>query len=427
MCVNPRLADIDDEHLERLFEQARRYPLLKAEQERELDGRKWQAVARARHAILASPGGRRLLGAFVAQWREQPPRIEQFAQREHHFVLKRELQSTGSDSESLAALQQHLASRRHGELAHMGEALGWSATLWTGLAATLARALRGDKACQVADAIGAWAAHWRPRQAPLAPEADTRAELHAALSDFDAARDALTLHNLRLVYTIAGRYLGRGVALSDLVQEGSLGLMRAAEKFEARKGYRFSTYGFNWIAQAVRRAVGDSGALIRYPTHVREQVNKLHSTRETLLYRHGRTPSEERVAAAAGLELARARELRQLRNFASPLDAPLHDSGDATLADQLPDDRAAGASRGAELRSLQRRVLVEIAQLDDTERRVVLARWGLHDGPPLSRGELADQLAVSREWVRQLEVSALDKLRHNSTLRELFGDFAAGA
>jgi RNA polymerase sigma factor (sigma-70 family) len=418
-------ADIDEPQLARLFEQARRYPLLKPAQEREIDARKWRAAEGARTALVGSPAGRAWIAAVARQRLQQPPQIEDFEQRELYFVLRREL----GDDKALAPLRKVVDALSVEPAAGDGrefrahcDALPWSPTLWTALAASLLRRYGGRAVCQVADALDVWAEHWQP-PASLPPcEPGTHRELARALDEFTCARDTLTLHNLRLVYTIAGRHLGRGVPLADLVQEGSLGLMRAAEKYEARRGYRFSTYCYNWISQSVRRAVGETGAVIRYPAHVREQVNKLHAAREEFTYRHGRAPDDDTLAKVSGIALAKTRQLRQLRNFSASLDAPVSDEVERPLEDQLADTAAEDVSRGAELRSLHRCLLKEIGRLDETERHIVAARWGLHDGPALSRGEVADQLSVSREWVRQLEASALDKLRRNARLRELFHD-----
>ncbi len=426
--MNPRHADIDEKQLETLFEQARRYPLLNAEQERATDTMKWEAVHSIRKMLLSRAAGRRLALVVASNILDNPPEIERIAQRDQYFVLRRELShftTRGKNREQLQAFVAllHVPAER-GQLQAAAAELAWSASLWVGLANLLSRLAGRSNPCVVADALSSWQNSWPAKTSlRIARERDLD-DLNAALGRFNDARDTLTLHNLRLVYTIAGRHTGRGVPLADLIQEGTLGLIRAAEKFEYAKGYRFSTYCFNWISQSVRRAVGDTGALIRYPTHVREQVNKLYVTREKLMQDTGRAPSDALLAETTGLSTEKTRSLRQLRNFSTSLDTPLYDDGETTLEEQLPAREEYNSNRLAEQQSLHRSLVREISRLDDNEQRIVMARWGLHDGPPLSRAELADMLSVSREWIRQLEVSALEKLSHNDMVRAMFADHA---
>jgi RNA polymerase sigma factor (sigma-70 family) len=231
------------------------------------------------------------------------------------------------------------------------------------------------------------------------------------------------MHNLRLVYSIASRYKGRGVGYLDLVQEGTLGLIRAAEKFEYEKGFRFSTYCFNWITQAVRRYVGDAGTLIRFPTHVQEQIGRLYKERYAEQARTGQQADAETIAANAGMDPDKARELLQLRNLTVSLDAPKFDEDDETLVDGLVGETFGEAGDDAEQASLGNFLGNAIGRLEANERQVVLARWGLQNGPPLSRAEIADKLGVSREWVRQLERSALKKLKGQIDVQHAFDDY----
>ena len=157
--------------------------------------------------------------------------------------------------------------------------------------------------------------------------------MRRALRDYTEARDALVMHNLRLVHSIAGRYRGRGVGYLDLVQEGTLGLIRAAEKFEYAKGYRFSTYCFNWITQAVRRYVGDTGSLIRLPTHVQDQVNKVYRERAIEQAKTGMEPDAAQLAKKLGMDKQKTKEILEVRNLAISLDAPRYDDDDGALVD----------------------------------------------------------------------------------------------
>jgi RNA polymerase sigma factor (sigma-70 family) len=231
------------------------------------------------------------------------------------------------------------------------------------------------------------------------------------------------MHNLRLVYSIASRYKGRGVGYLDLVQEGTLGLIRAAEKFEFEKGFRFSTYCFNWITQAVRRYVGDVGTLVRFPTHVQEQMGRLYKERALEQARTGLDPDDETLAAKLGMDIDKTRQLLQLRNLGVSLDAPRFDDDETSLVETLPSEAFGDTEESAEQASLHRFLTHAVDKLDNSERKVVIARWGLHDGPPLSRAEVAETMGVSREWVRQLERSALKKLQKQDEVKAAWDDY----
>ncbi|HCD55196.1 MAG: RNA polymerase subunit sigma-70 [Haliea sp.] len=420
--------ETDDRELERLFAEARRYPLLSAEQERDIDASKWRAVDDLGSLFVHSAGGRHFLQDLLARIQHEPPEVANFANRDHHFLLRRELVSYLSGGDEAGAVILLAGALSAGDLETAQETIremALPASLVVGMAGALARANAQAVKCRVADALHAWQTTTEgrtPATKRYRLESTQLKALSLALSRFNQARDTLTLHNLRLVYSIAGKARGKGAPYRDLIQEGTLGLIRAAEKFEAAKGYRFSTYCYNWISQAVRRYISDSAALIRYPTHVREQVGKLYRERNALWSSSGEEPSEEALASAAGIATDKARELRQLRNMAISLDQPQFDDDDESLLDSMPGGPFDDIDARAESASLQRCLLQEIEHLDPAEKQVVIARWGLHDGPPLTRAEVADKLRVSREWVRQLEKSALDKLSRNSVVRKAASD-----
>jgi len=426
-------SETDERDIERMYAEARRYPLLTAEQEREIDGRKWAAVTALQGVMTADPAIHAYLLAWSGNTALTPIEIAFFENRDHHFILRRELADYmpgGKRSEKMEAFHAALQKRRSTRF--LGEKLSdleLPASLTVGLATVvLRRAGMRRLPDSVADALERWATFWTlpqrsaDRVVPLLSE-ETQRDLRRPLQAYATARDTLTMHNLRLVYSIAGRYRGKGVNYLDLVQEGTLGLIRAAEKYDHRKGFRFSTYCFNWITQAIRRHVGDSGGLIRYPTHVQEQVSKLYRLRLTEQQRTGEEPGDAALAEAAGLSLEKTRDLLQLRNLGISLDAPQYDDDDSTLLDTLPGGPFDASESTAESGSLHARLLAEMDGLERAEREVVVARWGLHDGPPLSRAEIADKMSVSREWVRQLERAALTKLSRNDTIKAAFSDY----
>lgn len=429
--MEPVLADTEEKDLERLFAEARRYPLLTAEQEREIDTRKWSAVY-ALQDLFARDGAAR---HYITEWANNCAiatlDIARFDNREHHFILRRELAEYlqgGKAHDGMRALATGLGKRRsERHLARLIADLRLPASLTVGLAGVVLR-LDGERvACSVANALQDWQRTWQRFDAQPRPglDAATRMTLQGLIEEYTDARDTLTMHNLRLVYSIAGRHRGKGVNFLDLIQEGTLGLIRAAEKFEYDKGFRFSTYCFNWITQSVRRFVGDAGGLVRYPTHVQEQVSKLYRIKLNAVNRTGVEPGDEELAEEAGLSVEKTRQLLQLRNLGVSLDTPQYEDDDATLLDTLPGGPFQQTEASAESSSLHERLLAEMAALEPAERQVVIARWGLHEGPPLSRAEIADKMAVSREWVRQLERSALNKLSHNDRVRDAYDDHAA--
>ena len=417
----------DDKDIELMFAEARRYDLLTAEQEQSIDSTKWSAVREIYALIADNDELSQYLAQFCRECLENPPQIQRFPNRDLHFVLRRELAALFTDGSH--ADQSRNAAKKLAELKSSGarlkhvKALELPASLTIGIAVAILRRAGGQFSDTVADAIGHWQRHWQTPVPSFALDHGLLGALKKQLRTYTEARDRLVMHNLRLVYSIASRYKGRGVGYLDLVQEGTLGLIRAAEKFEYEKGFRFSTYCFNWITQAVRRYVGDAGTLIRFPTHVQEQIGRLYKERYAEQARTGHEADADTIAANAGMAPDKARELLQLRNLTVSLDAPKYDEDDETLVDGLVGETFGEASDSAEQASLGNFLDHAIGRLESNEQQVVLARWGLQNGPPLTRAEIADKLGVSREWVRQLERSALKKLKGHIDVQDAFDDY----
>ena len=417
----------DEKDIELMFAEARRYDLLTAEQEQSIDSTKWSAVREIYALIAENDELSQYFAQFCRECLEHPPQIQRFPNRDLHFVLRRELAALFSDG-SHAAQSRNVATKLSelktsaARLKHV-ESLELPASLTIGIAVAILRRAGGQFADTVADAIGHWQRHWQTPVPSFALDQALLSAIKKQLRTYTEARDRLVMHNLRLVYSIASRYKGRGVGYLDLVQEGTLGLIRAAEKFEYEKGFRFSTYCFNWITQAVRRYVGDAGTLIRFRTHVQEQIGRLYKERYAEQARTGQEADAETIAANAGMDADKARELLQLRNLTVSLDAPKFDEDDETLVDGLVGETFGEAGDDAERASLGSFLGNAIGRLEANERQVVLARWGLQNGPPLSRAEIADKLGVSREWVRQLERSALKKLKGQIDVQRAFDDY----
>ena len=417
----------EDADLELMFAEIRRYPLLTADEEKVIDGKKWAAVAALSTLFSEVADLRSTLADLLLNALECPPEVKRFPSREQHFTLRRELAPYFSDGD-LADITVDAAKtlRKRGSKKHHADTVSGlkvPASLTVGIAVFMLRRAGGQFPDAVAGAVGHWSRHWLSPPAPIALEPPVLKSIRRALREYTEARDALVMHNLRLVHSIAGRYRGRGVGYLDLVQEGTLGLIRAAEKFEYAKGYRFSTYCFNWITQAVRRYVGDTGSLIRLPTHVQDQVNKVYRERAIEQAKTGMEPDAAQLAKKLGMDKQKTKEILEVRNLAISLDAPRYDDDDGTLVDTLTTEQYGDTTGNAEQDSLHRFLGEAVDQLEANEQAVVVARWGLHDGPPLSRSEIADRLGVSREWVRQLERSALKKLKGQEGVQEAFMDY----
>lgn len=253
-------------------------------------------------------------------------------------------------------------------------------------------------------------------------KAEIREEIKTLQRDVDKGADAkkrLAEANLRLVVSIAKRYVGRGMLFLDLIQEGNLGLIKAVEKFDYKKGYKFSTYATWWIRQAITRAIADQARTIRIPVHMVETINKLIRVSRQLLQELGREPSPEEIAKEMSMPVERVREILKISQEPVSLETPIGEEEDSHLGDFIKDDNVPVPADAAAFTLLKEQLEEVLGTLTEREQKVLTLRFGLEDGRARTLEEVGKEFNVTRERIRQIEAKALRKLRHPSRSRKL--------
>jgi RNA polymerase primary sigma factor len=239
-----------------------------------------------------------------------------------------------------------------------------------------------------------------------------RVQLARLVQDGLLARERLIQSNLRLVVSIAKKYIGRGMSLLDLIQEGNIGLMRATEKFDYRRGFKFSTYATWWIRQAITRVIADQSRTIRLPVHVGETINRVMRSSSRIQQATGRDPTPEEIAEDLAIPVEKVRRVLEAARQTISLETPVGTEGDSVLADFIEDGREATPMESASNHILREQIEIVLQKLPERERRIIQLRYGLHDGHYRTLEEVGREFGITRERIRQIEARVLRKLRH---------------
>jgi RNA polymerase primary sigma factor len=259
------------------------------------------------------------------------------------------------------------------------------------------------------------------RLTDLTLEVEERASLLADKEDGDHARAHLIQANLRLVVSVAKKYVGRGLSFLDLIQEGNIGLMKATDKFDYKRGYKFSTYATWWIRQAITRAISDQSRTIRLPVHVGETINRVRKTGHRLQQILEREPTQEEIARAMDITDDKVRQVLDVARHPVSLEAPVGTEGDAFLGDFIEDESLPAPLELASQALLKSQIAEALNKLTERERRIIVLRFGLEDGRFRTLEEVGREFGITRERIRQIEAKALRKLRHPTYSRKLRG------
>jgi RNA polymerase primary sigma factor len=251
------------------------------------------------------------------------------------------------------------------------------------------------------------------------PATRSREELETIIRAGRAARDRLTVSNLRLVVSIAKRYMNRGLSFLDLIQEGNMGLMKAVEKFDYTRGYKFSTYATWWIRQAITRAIADQSRTIRVPVHMIETVRELNRVKREYIQKRGSAPTLEDLSVLTGMSIDKIKKVESVSQYTASLERPIGEQDEDTLGDFIEDPSSPSPTKETFRMFLREQLARALDQLDEREREILKLRYGLEDGHPRTLKDVSLKFNITRERVRQIEIKAIEKLKHPSRRAEL--------
>ena len=251
------------------------------------------------------------------------------------------------------------------------------------------------------------------------PTTTDRAELDQLIAAGTVAREKLTISNLRLVVSIAKRYMNRGLSFLDLIQEGNMGLMKAVEKFDFSRGYKFSTYATWWIRQAITRAIADQSRAIRVPVHMIETVRELNRVKREYIQSHGSAPTLEDLSKLTGMSIDKIKKVESVSQYTASLERPFGEEDEDTLGDFIEDPSSPSPTKETFRMFLKEQLARALDQLDEREREILKLRYGLDDGHPRTLKDVSLKFNITRERVRQIEIKAIEKLKHPSRRAEL--------
>jgi len=251
------------------------------------------------------------------------------------------------------------------------------------------------------------------------PTTTDRAELRSMIRAGRSSRDRLTISNLRLVVSIAKRYMNRGLSFLDLIQEGNMGLMKAVEKFDYARGYKFSTYATWWIRQAITRAIADQSRTIRVPVHMIETVRELNRVKREYIQKQGSAPTLEDLSQLTGMSIDKIKKVESVSQYTASLERPIGEEDEDTLGDFIEDPSSPSPTKETFRMFLREQLSRALEQLDEREREILKLRYGLEDGHPRTLKDVSLKFNITRERVRQIEIKAIEKLKHPSRRAEL--------